>query len=415
MTEAELATQVMKRIEALARVTEEPGCLTRTYGSPAMRRANDRVAGWMREAGMTTREDAIGNLIGHYPGARTEARAKTLLLGSHLDTVRDAGKFDGALGVLLAVACVDYLNARNKRLPFALDVVGFADEEGVRYQTTYLGSRALAGTFNPEDLKRVDAAGISMVEAIRAFRGDPAALSDARRGPQTLLGYVEVHIEQGPVLDKAGISVGAVSAISGQTRIQAHFTGQARHAGTTPMDLRQDALVAAAEFILMTEQIARDNPELVATVGQIRALPGASNVIPGDVTLSVDVRHPLDEKRLTACEELHVKARSMTTRRGVVIDWDVVQNTASVSCACQLSDLLIEAARRHQVFVPVLPSGAGHDAAALSTIIPVAMLFVRCKEGVSHHPGESVQADDVRVAIAVMNDFLDLLARQPDG
>jgi len=196
MTEAELATQVMKRIEALARVTEEPGCLTRTYGSPAMRRANDRVAGWMREAGMTTREDAIGNLIGHYPGARTEARAKTLLLGSHLDTVRDAGKFDGALGVLLAVACVDYLNARNKRLPFALDVVGFADEEGVRYQTTYLGSRALAGTFNPEDLKRVDAAGISMVEAIRAFRGDPAALSDARRGPQTLLGYVEVHIEQ---------------------------------------------------------------------------------------------------------------------------------------------------------------------------------------------------------------------------
>ena len=403
----------MKRIDALARLTDESGSLTRTYGSPAMRKANDLVAGWMRAAGMTTREDAIGNLIGHYAGAQPDARV--LLLGSHLDTVRDGGKFDGALGVLVGFVCVEHLHQQNKRLPFAIDVIGFADEEGVRFQTTYLGSRALAGTFNLEDLKRLDAAGISMAEAMRAFGADPSKLAGAHRDPRTLLGYVEVHIEQGPVLDRAQKSVGVVSAISGQTRIQAHFTGQARHAGTTPMLSRQDALVAAAEFILMVESITRDDPELVATVGQIRALPGASNVIPGDVTLSVDVRHQLDEKRLQASEALQARARSMTTKRGVVIDWEVVQDTPSVSCAGHLSDLLMEAARQHQASVPMLPSGAGHDAAALSAITPVGMLFVRCKEGISHHPHESVQPEDARVAIAVMNDFLDLLARQDHG
>jgi allantoate deiminase len=403
----------MKRIDALARITEDPGGLTRTYGSPAMRRANDLVAGWMRAAGMTTREDAIGNLIGHYPGAMPDA--KVLLLGSHLDTVRDAGKFDGALGVLVALACVEHLQQQNKRLAFALDVIGFADEEGVRFHTTYLGSRAVAGTFNLEDLKRLDAAGISMAEAIRAFAEDPSKLAGVRRDPGTLLGYVEVHIEQGPVLDKAEKSVGVVPAVSGQTRLQVHFTGQARHAGTTPMSLRQDALVAAAEFILTVESITSDDPELLATVGQIRALPGASNVIPGDVMLSVDLRHRLDEKRRHASEDLQTKARGMTTKRGIIIDWEVVQETPSISCAGPLSDLLMKAARNHQESVPLLASGAGHDAAAVSAIAPVAMLFVRCKDGVSHHPDESVQADDVRVAIAVMNDFLDLLARQHPG
>src|SRR5262245_9601306 len=403
----------MRRIDALAQISDDTGYLTRAYGSTAMRRVNDLVAGWMRAAGMTTREDAIGNLIGHYPGARPDARV--LLLGSHLDTVRDAGRFDGALGVVAAVACVEQLHQQDKRLPFALDVIGFADEEGVRFQTSYLGSRAVAGTFNLDDLRRVDADGISMAEAIRAFGGDPAALSAARRDPRTLLGYLEVHLEQGPVLEKLAKAIGVVSAISGQTRIQAHFTGQARHAGTTPMALRRDALVAAAEFILTVELITGDDSQLLATVGQIRALPGASNVIPGDVALSVDVRHPLDEKRLKCCRELQARAANIAAKRGVVIDWDVVQETPSVACSQHLSDLLAEAANRHQASVPVLPSGAGHDVAALSVIAPVAMLFVRCKEGISHHPDESVQCDDVRMAIAVLNDFLDLLARQHHG
>ena len=413
MSETKLAAQVMERIEALAQISDVRGALVRTYGSTAMRRANDAVAGWMRDAGMTTREDAIGNLIGHYPGAGPEA--KTLLLGSHLDTVRDAGKFDGALGVILAIACVDHLHARNKRLPFALDVVGFADEEGVRFQTAYLGSRALAGTFNLEDLKRVDGAGVAMADAIRAFGGDPAQLSAARGDLQKLIGYVEVHIEQGPILDKASTPVGVVSAISGQTRLQVHLSGQARHAGTTPMTLRKDALAGAAEFILAAESIARDEPELVATVGQIRALPGASNVIPGDVTFSLDVRHPLDRKRIAACGLLETRARALATKRNLLIDWEVVQDTASVNCAEDLSNLLGQAARRHGALVPVLPSGAGHDAAALAAITPVAMLFVRCQEGISHHPDESVQIDDVEVAVAVMNDFLDSLAARHNG
>jgi len=413
MSEVELAARVMQRIEALAGITDEPGRLTRSYGSAAMRRANDLVASWMRDAGMTAREDAIGNLIGHYPGARPEA--KTLLLGSHLDTVRDAGKFDGMLGVAVAIACVEHLHQQGKRLPFAVDVIGFADEEGVRYQTTYLGSRAVAGTFHQEDLERLDAAGISMAEAVRAFGGDPATLSSARRDPRGLLGYVEVHIEQGPVLDKALKSVGVVSAISGQTRVQVRFTGRARHAGTTPMALRQDALVGAAEFILLAEAITKDDPELLATVGQIRAFPGASNVIPGDVTFSLDVRHRLDAKRRGACQELETRARGVATKRNLLIDWKLIQETGSVDCARELSERLIEAASRHQVSVPVLPSGAGHDAAALSAITPVAMLFVRCKEGISHHAEESVEAADVRVAIEVMNDFLDLLAVQHHG
>lgn len=410
MSTIDLAQTVMERIEALARISEEPDRLTRTFGSPAMRKANELVGSWMREAGMTVSEDAIGNLIGRYPGR--DEWSKTFLFGSHLDTVRDAGKFDGPLGVIAAIACVQQLHQSQTRLPFAIEVIGFADEEGVRFQTTYLGSKVMAGSFNEQDLKRLDSGGVSMAEAIRAFGGDPDKLKSGRRDPNQLLGYTELHIEQGPVLEKKYQPVGVVSAIAGQTRVKARFTGQAGHAGTTPMTLRRDALVAAAHFIAAVEAITRDYPGLVATVGQIEARPGASNVIPGDVVLTVDVRHQLDGMRTAACARLQEVANETGEKRGIIVDWEVVHEAQSVPCSRELSLQLAKAARRHLVQVTELPSGAGHDAAVMGEIMPMAMLFVRCQGGISHHPDESVLVDDVRLAIAVLSDFLLLLANQ---
>ena len=410
MSNVELSQKVMERIEALGRVSEDPDRLTRTFCSPAMRKANDLVASWMREAGMTVNEDAVGNLIGRYPGQNE--RAKTFMLGSHLDTVRNAGKFDGPLGVLVAIACVQQLHEQKIRLPFALEVAAFADEEGVRFHTTYLGSRAVAGALTEQDLKRTDAGGVTMADAIRAFGGRPDKLAEAKHDAQQLLGYVEVHIEQGPVLERTFQPVGVVSVIAGQTRARVRFTGQPGHAGTTPMNLRRDALAAAAQFILAVETCGRDFPGLVATVGQIEAKPNVSNVIPGEVSLSVDVRHQSDNNRTAACARLQETAQDIAGKRNVVVDWDFVQESQSVQCSRDLTRVLGKAARQHLMQVTELASGAGHDAAAMGDITPVAMLFVRCKGGISHHPDEFVDPEDIGVAIAVMNDFLLLLGNQ---
>ena len=412
---ADLARTVMERIEALGQISEEPDRLTRTFCSAAMRRANDLVGSWMREAGMEVREDAIGNLIGHYPAASLESArepgAKVLLLGSHLDTVRNAGKFDGALGVLVAIACVQRLFHNQIRLPFAIEVLGFADEEGVRYHSTYLGSKVLAGTFDPEDVKITDAEGVTMAQAIRSFGGHPDALASAKLERRHLLGYLEVHIEQGPVLEEKKFSVGVVSAIAGQTRIRVRFLGRAGHAGTVPMNRRRDALCAAAQFVLAVENHARRSAGLVATVGEIAALPGSSNVIPGEVNLSVDVRHSDDATRAAACAKLRDHAKDIGEARSVDVKWHVIHKMRSVACDRGLSEMLNQLVKRRQRESIFLPSGAGHDAAAMAALTPVAMLFVRCKGGISHHPDESVRVGDVRVAIAVMEDFLQTLAR----
>ena len=405
----DLATLVMQRIETLAQISEEDGKLTRTFGSPAMRRANELVGSWMREAGMAGRADAIGNLIGHYPAAQPDG--KTLLLGSHLDTVRDAGKFDGPLGVLAAIASVQHLHDARRRLPFAIEVIGFADEEGVRFQNSYLGSRVLAGTFNPDDLKHADAQGITLAEAIREFGGNPDGLAGAKLEASRLLGYLEVHIEQGPVLEERKLAVGVVSAIAGQTRVRVDFKGLAGHAGTVPMPQRHDALCAAAEFVLAVESLAQNRGGLVATVGEITALPGASNVIPGEARLTLDLRHPDDLVRKQAGAELEARAGEIATERGVTARWELVQETAAVICHRALTLLLERAAKRQQQEAPLLVSGAGHDAAAMSAICPVAMLFVRCKNGISHQPAESASEADVRVALAVVNDFISELAK----
>jgi allantoate deiminase len=402
------AERLMKRIEALAEISEEAGRLTRTFASPAMRRANELVAGWMREAGMSVRQDAIGNLIGHYRAAQREG--KILLLGSHLDSVRDAGKFDGPLGVLAAIAGVQQLHEAGKHLPFAIEVIGFADEEGVRYHSTYLGSKAVAGTFDLEVLNRTDAAGVRMADAIRTFGGDPAALAEARFDPSRLLGYFEIHIEQGPVLEKHNLPVGIVTGIAGQTRAEFQFTGMAGHAGTVPMMFRRDALCAAAEFVLAVEAEADAHPGLVATVGQISVEPGAGNVIPGAARLSLDFRHPDDISRETSWVRLRECAEDIGQSRNVGVEFKVVHHAQTVACAERFTKLLEQAVKGNQGESFLLPSGAGHDAAALAAITPVAMLFVRCQGGISHHPDESATSEDIAVALAVLNDFLAELA-----
>ena len=406
------ARTVMERCDILGSYSEEPDCLTRPFASQAMRQVNEAVASWMHAAGMTVQQDKVGNLIGRYEAS--QAGAKTLLLGSHLDTVRDAGKYDGPLGVMIAIACVERLYARQERLPFAIEVLGFADEEGLRYHSAYIGSRAVAGTFDPEALHLTDAEGITMAEAIRAFGGDPDpfALQTARWQRDELLAYCEVHIEQGPVLEARNLPVAVVSAIAGQNRITVRFTGEAGHAGTVPMSLRHDALCAGAEFVLAVETVARSLPGLVATVGQVSVHPGASNVIPGQVTLSLDVRHQDDTVREQANRQLEERAREIGTTRHVSANWQMLQGHRAVPCAPHLAELLSQAIEEIGYPTLSLASGAGHDAATVSELSDIAMLFVRCRGGISHNPAESATVEDVEVAIKVLERFLHLLSEK---
>jgi allantoate deiminase len=406
----DMATTVMERCNLLANISEEPGLLVRPYGSQAMREANNIVSGWMRTAGMTVRRDEIGNLIGRYEGIGD----KTLILGSHLDTVRDAGKYDGILGVMVALACVQQLHNRGERLPFSIEVVAFADEEGLRFGTTFLGSSAYAGVFDGKRLSLEDHDGVTLREAVRAFGGDPDVLESDGRGGGDLLGYCEVHIEQGPVLEQKDLPVGVVTAINGQSRVKASFVGKAGHAGTVPMEGRRDALCAAAEFVLEIESAAKADTEAVATVGEISALPGAVNVIPGEAEHSLDLRHPDDSARERLRNHLERRAKEIAALRGCEHRWQVRQETPAVPTNPELSALLRQAVENLGLPVHRLPSGAGHDAAQMAALTNVAMLFVRCKEGVSHNPAESVKREDARAAIEVIGRFLALVAgREP--
>jgi allantoate deiminase len=402
----DMATTVMERCNLLANISEEPGLLVRPYGSQAMREANNIVSGWMRMAGMRVRRDEIGNFIGRYEGTGD----KTLILGSHLDTVRDAGKYDGILGVMIALACVQQVHNRGERLPFSIEVVAFADEEGLRFGTTFLGSSAYAGAFDGKRLSLEDKNGVTLREAVRAFGGDPDVLESDGRGGDDLLGYCEVHIEQGPVLEQKDLPVGVVTAINGQSRVKASFVGKAGHAGTVPMEGRRDALCAAAEFVLEIESAAKADPEAVATVGEISALPGAVNVIPGEAEHSLDLRHPDDSARERLRNHLERRAKEIAALRGCEHRWQVRQETPAVPANPELSALLGQAVEESGLSVHRLPSGAGHDAAQMAALTNVAMLFVRCKEGISHNPAESVKRGDIRAAIEVMGHFLTLLA-----
>ena len=399
------AAAVLARCDELAAFSEEPGRLTRRFATPALWQAGERVREWMQAAGMAVRRDAIGNLIGRLG----DGDGRTLLVGSHLDTVRDAGRYDGMLGVLVAIASLERLRDQERSLPYGVEVLAFADEEGVRYGTGYLGSSVVAGCFDSADLERRDSAGVPLAEAMRAFGGDPERLAGARREPGDLIGYFEVHIEQGPVLEAAGVPLGVVGAIAGQSRARIAFTGEAGHAGTVPMGLRRDALCGAAEFLSAVEAVARDCDGAVATVGELEVQDGASNVIPGRVVLSLDVRHSADSLRESVGTQLLERADAIAGARALVLEWDVVQETRAVDCSRELTELVAEAVAASGHPVVRLASGAGHDAVTLSTITPIAMLFVRCAGGISHNPAESVTTEDVAAAIDATTMFLELV------
>jgi len=396
---------VIERCQYLAECSEEPGAITRPFATPAMRCAQERVMEWMRDAGMTVSRDNIGNLRGRYDGAG----AATLLLGSHIDSVRDAGKYDGPLGVVVAIAAVQRLHDAGRRLPFGVEVLAFADEEGLRFGAPYLGSRAFVGSFDTDYLERTDAGGVTMAEAIRAFGGDPTRIADDRWSGERPLGYVEVHIEQGPVLERLDIPLGVVSAIAGQSRFEITLTGEAGHAGTVPMAQRRDALVAAAAVVTGIDAIARTDERMVATVGKLEVDPGATNVIPGRVTLTLDVRHPADAQRAAATKAMLGWAQEVGQTRNVGVTVRPVSERAAVACSTHLTSMLGRAIGGDVV---AIASGAGHDGVYMSEITDIAMLFVRCKGGISHNPAESVTTEDVAVAISALGRFLELLAEQ---
>ena len=402
----DVATNVMERCDLLGNISEDGDALTRPYGSQSMREVNKIVSGWMRDAGMIVHQDSIKNLIGRYEGDGD----KTMVLGSHLDTVRDAGKYDGILGVMIALACVQQLHDRDEKLPFSIEVVAFADEEGLRFGTTFLGSSVYAGAFDKERLKLQDHGGSNLCDAVRDFGGDPNALEKNGREGSDLLGYCEVHIEQGPVLEEKDLPVGVVTGIQGQSRIRTHFTGKAGHAGTVPMSTRKDALCAAAEFVLEVETACKVQPGAVATVGEISALPGAVNVIPGEAELSLDLRHGDDAVRESLRDHFEHRAGEIARSRGCEYQWQVRQETPAVPANPDLTELLGRAVEDTGRSIVRMPSGAGHDAAQMATLTSAAMLFVRCEDGISHNPAESVEKEDVGVAVEVMGRFLELMA-----
>jgi len=397
----------MRRCDELGAISEEPDRLTRRYGTPALRQAQLLIAAWMAEAGLEVRHDAVGNVIGRLSSA--DGQLPILLLGSHVDTVSDAGRYDGPLGVLTAIACVERLRREQLALPFAVEVVSVVEEEGVRFGTAYLGSSVLAGIPLADQLARTSADGVTLREAIVAMGGDPERLHEAAYRPERVLGYCEVHIEQGPILEHEELPVGVVSAIQGQSRAELRFAGVAGHAGAVPMALRNDALCAAAEFTLAVEAVARSTDGAVATVGELAIEPGAPNVIPGTARLSLDLRHPDDNVRRIAYRRLEAGANSIAASRAVGLSWDALRESRSVVCTGRLTELLSAAVRDAGLPLRLLPSGAGHDALIMVRLAPVAMLFVRCAGGISHNPAESVDPGDVAVALDVLDRFVRLV------
>ena len=395
--------RISQRLESLAQITDEPGRLTRTLLSPAMAQAIQLAGRWMEEAGLQTSTDFIGNLVG---GTPAPGRKQVFLIGSHLDTVRDAGRFDGALGVVMGIEIADIFRS-GFDLPFALTTVAFSDEEGVRFQTAYLGSRAFCGLLRPEDLEvREGSLRQLLAGAQSAFRLPPGTVTR-----EQLTGYFEIHIEQGPVLEDRNLPVGVVTAIAGQSRFRFNWTGKAAHAGTTPISLRKDALLGAAHFALQTETACSRFPGLVATVGELNVSPNVSNVVPARVTHSLDVRHQEDAVRAAAIAWLGAQADQIAAERKLTLERVLVQETASVACDPALITRLAAATKSVTGDTMELPSGAGHDAVILSQLCPVAMLFVRCRDGLSHHPDEFVRDETIETALRTAVTFIETIGR----
>ncbi len=400
------AEKVIARCRELARNTDVTGETTRTFLSPAMRRANDLVASWMREAGLSVHMDAAGNLRGDR--AFSHPNAKTLVIASHLDTVPNAGAFDGILGVLMGIAIAEHL--RDTPLPFTLTIIGFSEEEGVRFGVPFIGSRALVGTVDEILLNRTDQDGISIREAIRAYGLDDSRLPDAVL--RSVLGYLEFHIEQGPALESEGLPLGVIESIAGQSRFELIFSGKANHAGTTPMPLRHDAMSAAAEWVVAVERYATATPGLVATVGSVQTIPGAGNVIAGEVHATLDVRSSLDSIRNDASEHLFAFAKASGEKRGVGVSSTTRMQQPAVPMDRKLLRTLEDAVESTGCIIRRIVSGAGHDAMIVAPHMPAAMLFLRTPGGLSHHPDEVVLPGDVQLGLDAGIAFVHELARQ---
>ena len=397
--------QIMQWCDTIGSWSEQEDGLTCSYLTPVHQRTAAQLAEWMREAGMEVTIDAVGNVAGRYRSDRLDA--KVLMTGSHYDTVRDGGKYDGRLGIVLPISIVKHLHQRGERLPFHLDIVGFAEEEGVRFKSTFLGSNAITGRFDHDLLDRTDSAGISMRQAMADAGHDPAAIASIARDPASILGFVEVHIEQGPVLLEHGLAAGVVTAIAGSSRYLVSLSGLASHAGTTPMTMRRDAAAAAAEIVLMVEQRCSQAAALVGTVGQLQVPNGSVNVIPGHCTLSLDIRAADDAVRLAAVQDVLDNIAVICARRQIEACIEQIVSASAAPCAPWLMQQLGSAIERSGLARFELASGAGHDAMAMADITDVAMLFVRCGNGgISHNRLETMTADDAELAAQVMLDFL---------
>ncbi|MGA3130121.1 MAG: allantoate amidohydrolase [Terracidiphilus sp.] len=402
----ERAQRAIAECLRIATMSEEADCITRCFLTPPVRDVHALLRSRMEALGMTVSVEAAGNLRGLWepPGAR----GKRLILGSHIDTVPNAGAFDGILGVTLALECVGI--ADELKLPLPIEIIAFSEEEGVRFGVPFIGSRAAAGRFDPALLKLKDAVGITLDDAIRAFGLDPAEIDKA--AIDDALGFVELHIEQGPVLEAESLPVAAVTVIVGQTRHTLTWTGHANHAGTTPMHLRRDALAGAAEWIAAVEHFAKSIDGLVATVGHVDVEPNAANVIPGAVRASLDVRHANDTERKVAVETLLAQANAIAARRGLALECSRQMDQPAVPMDERLTAFLVEAIEAAGFRGYHMPSGAGHDAMVMAARLPTAMLFLRSPGGISHHPAETVLEEDVATALIVSRNFLQRLAAE---
>jgi allantoate deiminase len=388
-------------------MSEESGRTTRRFLTPPMQALHQYLRARMEALGMAVRVDAAGNLLGLWQPANAPARR--LLIGSHIDTVPDAGAFDGVLGVVMAIEFVELV--KEMQLPLAIELIAFSDEEGVRFGVPFIGSRAVAGRFDSALLDRKDADGITMADAIRAFGLDPALMEEAALD-ENAVGFLEIHIEQGPVLEAEKLSLAAVTTIVGQTRLSLEFEGEANHAGTTPMKLRRDALAAAAEWIGGVEQLARSTDGLVTTVGKIAVEPNAGNVIPGKATVSLDVRHAWDSARSGAVKQLLENAQETAEHRGLALQHQVQLEQPAVPMDERLTSFVSDAIEAAGMPVKRMTSGAGHDAMVVASRVPTTMLFLRSPGGLSHHPGEAVLEEDVDAALRVGRFFLNRVAAE---
>ena len=400
------AARAIAECRLIATMTEEPGRITRRFLTLPMHAVHDHLRARMEALGMTVHVDAAGNLRGLWQPPN--AKPKRLVLGSHIDTVPDAGAFDGVLGVTIALEWVAL--AKELALPLCIEVIAFSEEEGVRYGLPYLGSRAVSGRFDPSLLTLTDAEGITVDAALRTFGLDPDHIGEAVLDSNAAC-FVEVHIEQGPLLEAESLSVAAVTAIVGQTRLTLTFTGHANHAGTAPMHLRRDALAAAAEWISAVEALAQRSEGLAATVGRISVEPNVGNVVPGVARVSLDVRHARDSVRNGAVEELLARAESIAKRRGLTLARTGQLEQPAVPMDERLTSFLADAIEAAGFPLKTMPSGAGHDAIVMAGRLPTAMLFLRSPGGISHHPDEAVREEDVEASLVVAHHFLKRLAR----